>query len=431
VVYAPLDIRERCPDANVYRCVKIGIVGVMAMWTFEDCVVARTSRTTEMADLRSIFSRNESVSYSFPMCLVGGVFYNLSFYPIADFPVVVSGVFVPFWIEGFDVFKGDFAVVLFSQIYDSSADVVSNPIVYPSYLSPEPLNLFACSLSFREFGFKFIDSFPENSDFVHEFSIFDELFVSDFSVSMENCYDSIVSESQIRSYDSFIFIFEFNSLLDWYHEVEPIISFNELKRTDFVFTVQSIFKQPFLFFTAFNWYCNPSFRTIEFYLKEEGKPFAMFEDGYYPIVVHKDCEFCDFWDRGFFVLFDAFGIGSEYSDNRISNFLNGLRTDVIGFSDLFVKFSVKDVLKVGFGYGFGSEFGMERVFDNIGIVNSRNSLICVKEPSQFKKLVSVNIFRNLHSNGFGNLHNRYLNRKFKYHTSIPPQPKGCGLLEVV
>ncbi|MCW7080162.1 MAG: hypothetical protein OCU16_03590 [Candidatus Methanospirare jalkutatii] len=51
MVYAPSGIRERCPNANVHRCIKVCVVCVFAMLAEEICTGSQTLRTAEMACL--------------------------------------------------------------------------------------------------------------------------------------------------------------------------------------------------------------------------------------------------------------------------------------------------------------------------------------------------------------------------------------------
>ena len=414
MVYAPLDIRERCPDAYVDACVEISIVGVLAMWTFEDCTFARTSRTTEVADLGCVFRRNKFHHYSFPLCFVDGVFDNLASHPITNLSIVSSGILSSLWIEGLKVFEGNHAVMFFSQFNDSFADVVGNPIVDSIYPFPQSLDSFTCFLSFGQFGFEFIDSIPKNSDFIEKVSVFDEFFMGDFSVFMEYCYNCIVSETQIYADDSIIFVFNFNTLFNGYVEIIPSIFFDKFKSTDFVFTVECVFEQMSLIISTLDRYGNSAFRTIEFDLKEKGKFFSLFEYGYNSWTVHNYCEFINLWERWFFTFLDKFCIGSEYSHDCVSYLLNGLRPNIVCFSDLFIKFSMQYVFEVGFGYLSRSEFIMERVFDNVRIINSCDGLVGVEKMSQLEEFISIYLFGNLYGYGFGNLHEGYSVSGFKY-----------------
>jgi len=172
VVYAPLGIRERRPNTNVYRCIEICIIGVFAMPTKECCIGSQTLRTAEMASLGCVPSRNKFNPYSFPFCFIDGVFNYSTSYPVANSPIIHSGVFTFNRIQAFEIFHSNHAIIFFSGFNYSSANIVSNPIVYSPYTLPQSPNPFTCSLTFGKHRFKLIYAVPEHSDLCRSFLYF-------------------------------------------------------------------------------------------------------------------------------------------------------------------------------------------------------------------------------------------------------------------
>ncbi|MCW3136234.1 MAG: hypothetical protein N2V77_04765, partial [Canidatus Methanoxibalbensis ujae] len=114
------------------------------MFAKESCIGSQTLRTAEMACLRCIFSINEFNSYPFPFCFVDSVFNKNTSYPVTDHSVVLSGIFAFNRMQSPEILHRYHSFVFLSNFNNSFADIMSNPIVYPSYTLPQPLNSLAC-----------------------------------------------------------------------------------------------------------------------------------------------------------------------------------------------------------------------------------------------------------------------------------------------
>ena len=126
---------------------------------------------------------------------------------------------------------------------------MSNPIVYSPYTLPQPSNSLACSLSIWKHGFEFIYPMPEHSNLMHE-PVFQKLNFSDFPILVKQSYYSIIPQTQIYTEDSVITLLDFSLFFDRNNEVKPTIPSDQLKCSNFILSIQSIFKQSFLNFPS-------------------------------------------------------------------------------------------------------------------------------------------------------------------------------------
>jgi len=260
---------------------------------------------------------------------------------------------------------------------------VSDPVIYSSDFSPQPPNLFTASLSFWENRLKVVYPFPQTPDFIEVFSILQKLNIADFTVSVKNCNNSQMSQSNINTSNT-ISLFSRNFLFNWNGKIKLSVSLNKLNSTKSVFTIKSIFKHFSLIFTAFNRYCVSFIRAFQFNLEKEGKFPSMLKNRYNTRIIHSDGKPINFGKRRLLFQSSIKKLLVKFSPriigfhNHVPYFLDCLRRHIESVLNLFVKFFVQNALQVFTRHVSNKSF-IKPVLQYVRSINSRYGLVSINK----------------------------------------------------